>query len=42
MDDLIAIDLDPLRNCFVTRRTLCKTLAGVNCEYLTVTAREKS
>jgi len=33
--------LDPARNSFVTRKTLCKTLAGVNCEYLTVTAVDK-
>lgn len=30
-----------MRNSYVTKKTLCKTLAGVNCEYLTVTAREK-
>ncbi len=23
------------------RKTLCKTLAGVNCDYLTVTSKEK-
>jgi hypothetical protein len=24
----------------VTRKTLCKTLSGVNCDYLTITSRE--
>ena len=26
---------------YVSRKVLCKTLAGVNCEYLTVTSRER-
>mmetsp|Transcript_23064 Transcript_23064/g.22456 ORF Transcript_23064/g.22456 Transcript_23064/m.22456 type:complete len:243 (+) Transcript_23064:235-963(+) len=41
MEDLIQIELDPLRNSYLSRKTLCKTLAGVNCDYLTVTSREK-
>lgn len=40
-EDLLTIDLDPLRNSYVSRKTLCKTLSGVNCDYLTVTSREK-
>lgn len=41
MEDLVSIDLDPLRNSFVTRKTLCHTLAGIECQYLTITSREK-
>ncbi len=41
MEDLLAIDLDPARNSYVSRKTLCKTISGTNCEYLTVTSREK-
>jgi murein tripeptide amidase MpaA len=26
---------------YVFRKTLCKTLAGVNCDYLTITSKEK-
>jgi murein tripeptide amidase MpaA len=28
-------------NRYVSRKTLCKTLAGNNCDYLTITSREK-
>ena len=42
MDDLLNIDLDPLKSQYVTRKTLCKTLMGINCEYLTVTSRENT
>jgi cytosolic carboxypeptidase protein 2/3 len=41
LDDIAAIEMDPLRSPLVSRKTLCKTLAGVNCDYLTITSREK-
>ena len=41
LDDIVAIEMDPLRSPLVSRKTLCKTLAGVNCDYLTITSREK-
>lgn len=34
---LKAIEADPLRSQFVTRKTMCRTLAGNKCEYLTIT-----
>jgi hypothetical protein len=34
---LKAIEADPVRSQFITRKTLCRTLAGNKCEYLTVT-----
>jgi cytosolic carboxypeptidase protein 2/3 len=41
LDDIVAIEMDPARGSLISRKTLCKTLAGVNCDYLTVTSREK-
>lgn len=38
-EDLIAIETDPLRCQFVARRSLCTTLGGVSCDYLTITSR---
>jgi murein tripeptide amidase MpaA len=40
MEDLLAIDQDQQKSSFVSRKTLCKTLAGNNCDYLTITSRE--
>ena len=40
MDDLLNIEQDSTRANLVVRRTLCTTLASVNCEYLTITSRE--
>ena len=40
-DDLAAIDADPDRTGFVTRKNLCTTLAGNPCEYLTITSKKK-
>jgi hypothetical protein len=38
MQDLNAIESDPGRSMFVTRKLLCYTLGGNRCEYLTVTS----
>lgn len=35
--DLNTIERDPRRRRFMNRATLCKTIAGVNCELITVT-----
>jgi hypothetical protein len=40
-DDIAAIEADPDRGCFVTTKTLCTTLAGNPCEYLTITSKKK-
>ena len=36
-NDLMAIERDPRRSQFIQSQTLCKTLAGVNCEVLSIT-----
>jgi murein tripeptide amidase MpaA len=41
-DDLASIEADTERNCFVTTKTLCQTLGGINCEYLTITSKSKA
>jgi len=35
------LEQDPIKSAFCCRRTLCKTIAGNNCDYLTITARTK-
>jgi len=40
-DDIAGIEADPDRGCFVTTKTLCTTLAGNPCEYLTITSKKK-
>ena len=39
MQDIYEIESDPERRAFYSRKTLCKTLAGVDCEILTVTEK---
>lgn len=39
-DDLAKLMGDPRISTFVSRNTLCRTLAGNKCEYLTITSRE--
>jgi len=39
MQDIYEIEQDPARRSICARRTLCKTLAGVDCEMLTVTEK---
>ncbi len=41
MEDIMTIEQDPARNALISRKTLCKTLGGVDCEYLTITSRDK-
>lgn len=41
VDDLSSIEVDPLRGQYVSRKTLCKTLGGNSCDYITVTSRER-
>ena len=40
-DDLQRIERDRFSQNFVSRSTLCRTLAGNRCEYLTITSKEK-
>ena len=35
--DIISIERDKRREGFLSRKTLCKTLGGINCEVLTIT-----
>jgi len=39
MQDIYEIESDPERRTICTRKTLCKTLAGVDCEILTITEK---
>ena len=39
--DLLQIESDETRNVHCSRKTLCKTIAGEDCDYLTITSREK-
>jgi murein tripeptide amidase MpaA len=38
--DLHEIECDEARGAFVSRKTLCKTIAGEDCEYLTITSKD--
>lgn len=38
-EELNKICSDPIKSQFVTRKTLCETLAGNKCELLTITSR---
>lgn len=40
-DDLLMIEMDPAKSQCASRKPLCKTLAGNNCDYLTITSRER-
>jgi len=40
-DDLSTIEKDPYTQNFFHRNTLCRTLAGNKCEYLTITSKDK-
>ena len=40
-DDLSSIEKDKLTQNFFHRSTLCRTLAGNKCEYLTITSKDK-
>lgn len=40
-EDLTRIEKDPLCNDFFYRGTLCRTLAGNRCEYLSITSKDK-
>ena len=39
MHDIYEIESDPARRAICTRKTLCKTLAGNDCEVLTITEK---
>jgi murein tripeptide amidase MpaA len=39
MSDIYEIESDPARRVICTRRTLCKTIAGLDCEMLTITEK---
>jgi len=39
LEDLNKIMADPLKAQFCTRKTLCETLAGNKCEFLTITSK---
>jgi|TARA_B110000305_G_C19440043_1_gene641278 hypothetical protein len=39
MNDVYEIEKDAERRKICTRKTMCKTLAGVDCEILTVTEK---
>jgi cytosolic carboxypeptidase protein 2/3 len=39
-DDLSRIEKDPYTASFFHRNTLCRTLAGNKCEYLTITSKD--
>ena len=40
-DDLARIEKDVSTQNFFNRNTLCRTLAGNKCEYLTITSKDK-
>ena len=40
-DDLSRIEKDPYTQNFFHRNSLCRTLAGNKCEYLTITSKDK-
>ena len=40
-DDLAKIERDRFSQHFVNRSTLCRTLAGNRCEYITITSKDK-
>ena len=40
-NEISEIEKDPIRSNFVQRQTLCKTLAGVDCQLLTITSSIK-
>ena len=40
-DDLARIERDRFSQNFINRSTLCRTLAGNRCEYLTITSKDK-
>ena len=40
-DDLAVIENNPDRNQYVTTKSLCMTLAGNSCDYLTITSKSK-
>jgi hypothetical protein len=42
MDDLSRIERDPYTTTFFNRNTLCRTLAGNKCEYLTITSKSNT
>lgn len=39
VEELNAIMADPIKQQYVKRQTLCETLAGNKCEYLTITSK---
>ena len=39
MQDLYEIESDPIRRSFLTRKTLTKTIGGIDCELLTITEK---
>lgn len=40
VEDLNKISQDPIKSQFVTRKTLCNSLAGNKCEFLTITSKQ--
>ena len=40
LEDLNKISLDPVKNQFCSRKTLCESLAGNKCEMLTITSKQ--
>lgn len=40
-DDMTRIEKDSYTQNFFHRNTLCRTLAGNKCEYLTITSKDK-
>lgn len=41
VEQLSRIECDPKKNEFCIRKTLCRTLAGNRCDYLTITSKDK-
>ena len=38
-EDLTTFEKDPVVGSYLSRNTLCRTIAGNKCEYLTITAK---
>jgi len=39
VEDMNAMEKDPIKQQYVGRNTLCRTIAGNKCDYLTITAK---
>jgi murein tripeptide amidase MpaA len=41
MEELNAFEKDPVKSQYVGRNTLCRTIAGNKCDYITITAKNQ-